>query len=195
MALLRTFSDRLNRFANPGSFALSGLGLAAVLVLLKVLETPFGVAHIKKVSGGVRILDMQGFYGADHAFATLDVLGEAGRQAYLNFLIVGDVLLPLAYGTFLALGLGLGLRGLVPNPAHPLRRLNTLPVLAVALDLLENGLILVLLTTYPERADGVATTAGVVTATKRVVLMTCLWGAAAALAGGGLANALRRFRA
>lgn len=187
-------SDRLYRISSARTLALSAAALAVILVLLKAVDTPFGVMRIKKVSGGVRIPDMQGFYEADQAYATLTALGEAGRRAYLNFLVFGDVLLPLAYGSFLIIALGLGIRGMLAGRRHGVLRLNLLPVLAVALDLLENLVLLILLARFPERVDALAAFAGTLTLAKRTVLMTCLWSGAAALAGWGVLAAWHRLR-
>lgn len=195
MTQLAKLSDRLYRITGAKSLALSFALLALTLVLLKVLNTPFGVKRIRIVSGDVKILDMQSGYTPDQAYATLEALGEAGRQAYVNFLLFGDILLPFAYGYFLIMALGMALRGILGTRPSPLRLLNALPVVPVVLDLIENAIILGMLAVWPERADGLALFASTFTVAKRGVLMLCFAGTGAGLIAWGIASVYRRTRA
>ena len=74
--------------------------------------------------------------------------GEAGRLEYRAFEFSGDLIYPVVYTLFFALGLAwLFQRGFAPH--SPMQKLNVLPVGAWLFDLFENLGIATMLSVYP----------------------------------------------
>jgi hypothetical protein len=100
---------------------------------------PLSVPWMRQLSGGRPILDMEFWYSASTVYSLFDVLGEAGRRAYLQLLWTIDLILPTLFGLFLSSAIR----------RTPFRRLNWLPFLASGFDYGENIAISLLLVRYP----------------------------------------------
>ena len=97
------------------SFSIDRLAKTRVLILLTAVfilfslvyvyvDTPVSVKRIEKLSGGVRILDLQRNYTTETAYHFLDAYGDGGRQVYQRILAV-DIFYPLLYGAFLSIAI------------------------------------------------------------------------------------------
>jgi hypothetical protein len=134
-----------------------------VLTLWLISFSPwwFSEATIK-ADHGVGTLDLQFGGSSDRARATLDQLGSAGRDAYDAFQIV-DIVFPLTYA--------LALSGLIwstwRGPARPwVLLLATVPIAGATFDYVENVLVRLALSSYPNTSDGVLTAGAAVTTIK-----------------------------
>jgi hypothetical protein len=94
--------------------------------------------------------------GAYHLF---DVLGQAGRAAYLRMLWTIDLMLPALFGLFLSSAVRRG----------PFRAWQSIPLLAAASDYAENITITILLLRYPMHEPSFAQLASVFTIAKLVL--------------------------
>lgn len=137
------------------------LVFVVLLWLISFSSFAFSEASIARAYG-TGTLDLQ--LGADAAQArdTLLRLGASGRQAYDGFQLV-DLFFPASYA--------LALSGLIWRTWQGERRAwviwpAALPVLGAALDYLENALVRVALTTFPDVSDPVLTTSTTVTTVK-----------------------------
>lgn len=137
-----------------------------VVLLWLISFSPFWFSEQSiKADYGVGTLDLQFANTVDHARATLDQLGDPGRRAYDAFQII-DLIFPASYA--------LALSGLIWTCWGGAGRrwvtyLAAVPIVGAALDYLENLLVRVALTTYPNpsRAElGV----GVTVTTAKLVL-------------------------
>ena len=126
------------------------------LVALTLINgKPFGIAQLQEITGGPTILDMTFTTSPDQVYAVLSALGDAGRAFDLTHIVPLDLVFPLTYGLFLALGISWALSRLFLE-GSPWFMLNLAPVLAAAADYCENAGVITLLLTYPARLDPVA---------------------------------------
>ncbi len=117
-------------------------------VLLVLALTCFIAANItlnlpsvKRLSGGLPILDMRIWYSDADAYRLFDALGRSGRDLYIALLWTFDLCMPILFGAFLS--------GTIRRTR--LRRMSWLPFVATAFDYAENVAISALLLRYPTR--------------------------------------------
>ena len=153
-----------------------GVTLATTLVLL------FAVFPALPIGG--EMLDVKAGYTHPEVIAEMERYGDQGRRVYAWSAATLDTLLPLVYASFLA---GVIFRF---RPTERAWRLAYLPLVAGALDLLENVQIIVMLTRYPDVSAAQVAIASLFTKSKSSALLLCL-ALAAVLA---IAAAVRRGR-
>jgi hypothetical protein len=146
-------SRAIRRIAT-GKAVLGSLVLWLVFLFL-INGRPFGLAQLEEITGGPTILDMTFTTGPESVYTVLDALGDAGRAFDLTSIVLLDLVFPLTYGLFLALGISWGLSHILPRDS-PWFLLNLAPVLAAAADYCENAGVITLLFAYPARFDPVA---------------------------------------
>ena len=122
---------------------------------------------------GGEMLDVKAGYTYPEVIAAMESYGEQGRRVYAWSSGILDTLLPLVYVSLLA---GFLYRF---RPTERLWKLAYLPLAAGALDLGENGLIIFMLTRYPDVSSHEAAAASFVTASKGYAISGCLVLAAA----------------
>jgi len=122
-------------------------------------------AEVQAAGGGALLEESVG-YGPAEARAWLDRLGEAGRSAYWRFQWL-DGVSALLMTAALALSLAFTLSRLLAG-RNPLRALVYLPAVAGGSELVENGLLLRMLSSYPAAAPVAEALAGPVTGVKLV---------------------------
>jgi len=137
-----------------------GATLATVLILV------LGVFPTLPIGG--EMLDVKAGYTYPEVIAAMESYGEQGRRVYAWSSGMLDTLLPVVYVSLLA---GLLYRF---RPAERLWKLAYLPLAAGALDLGENGLIIFMLTRYPDVSAHQAATASFVTVSKGYAISVCL---------------------
>jgi hypothetical protein len=135
-----------------------------------LLHFPLSVPYMKELAAGAPLLDMRLGYTPDAVYQLFDLLGRAGRGAYLKLLWTIDLLLPALFGLFLSSAVRRG----------ALRAWQSIPLLAAACDYCENITITILLLCYPLQAPAFARLASILTVTKLV-----LYGSGLLLAVGG----------
>jgi hypothetical protein len=94
----------------------------------------------------------------------------AGRKHYVNFRLGLDPLWALTYTAFLVTLSSVALRRGTAD-GDPRRRLNLVPLIPLAADLLENGLGIVLVSCLPTRLNWLAALMGAVSFTKWISLV------------------------
>jgi hypothetical protein len=150
-------------------------GFWAVLVVLAVhlLQFPGSVPDFNRASGGGVLLDAMPAFTPDKTYERLAAYGEPGRRNYSFRNVTVDVILPLSVLPFLVL---LIRRAIVPFSFGRATRavLLLIPVLYVALDLLENASVLALLATYPERMNPLAASLPYTTVLKRAASLLAI---------------------
>jgi len=103
-------------------------------------------------------------------YGQLDVYGEAGRQAFIDYRLVSATLWLLTLGGFLTITTSAALRYFSAADSR-LRMLNLVALLPSLFDFLENKLQIVLVLLYPQRFDGLAILAAGFTAIKWITLL------------------------
>ncbi len=140
--------DRLETWATSWRVVL----VTTVLVAITIPWLAIGPITDVEPHGG--ILDDQWGLTPTEAYDALAAMGSDGRTAYRTFLI-WDLAYPLLYAPALALIIAGGTRTLL-RTRHPLRYVIALPLVAGAMDWLENLGYLVALARFPDSQGGIA---------------------------------------
>ena len=168
------FRQVVERHATGRLLALLIFILLVAMVSVHVLDTPWSLVHLKRMTGGVSILDAQFHYSARGAHELLTALGPDGRAFYLWRILASlDVLLPALFATVLSVAMAVGFRGLV-DERSPWRLVQWLPLTAMLLDYVENALIAKLLVDFPVEHHALAAAAGWTTTAKQLAYVTCV---------------------
>lgn len=171
MNALKGLSDGIARQTTLKRVILFALVFVAILAVMEA--SPIGTGALKAASGGQGMLDMRFAYSSDTVRRMFDALGANGSLLYERLLAL-DVIFAFAFMAFQALAMSALIRR-AAAPA-PLMRLNLLPSLRCALDLIENALLMTMLAPYPSAASSgragilaIAPVASAVTSAKWIV--------------------------
>jgi hypothetical protein len=185
--------SRMKRKTISGKLVLALLLPALGIYFLMIFVT---LAHLSVLAGGQRVFDMMpAGYGLSYAGDLLESLGEEGRRYYLTRQIPLDFIYPpLFAASFCALSNWLTLR--ITRYAIFFRRIGYLPIVAGAFDYIENGLIVLMLRSYPslsptlvQWASGASLAKSAVTTLFFVLLLAgLLWALASTLLRRGRMN-------
>ena len=117
------------------------LSILAVGALLaeNLVDFPLGVQAMRRLAGGLSLLDMRPWYDPQAVSQLFTALGGNGRSAYLHLLWTVDLILPFLFAAFLREAIRGG----------RFARLSFVPVAAAVCDYAENVAITVLLLQYP----------------------------------------------
>lgn len=98
--------------------------------------------------GGIMPLDLMMFATPDKLFGMIEQYGEFGRPFYRNVELTVDIIYPIVYLFFFGLAISwLFQRGFASGSS--MRKLNIMPLGAWFFDLLENIVIVILLSIFP----------------------------------------------
>ena len=117
------------------------------------------------------LLDTRFGWDQDDARGFLSALGDEGRRLYALTLLI-DTLYALTFAVTGTLVLA-WISGRLLAPTNPLRWVVLLPVLAGALDLVENAGVLTLLAFFPSVPSVLGGALGLVTASKLILVNLC----------------------
>jgi hypothetical protein len=125
-----------------------------------------GLKRFHQVSNGGELFDVKSAADADTFYQRVDAFGEAGREEYYFRNYTTDILLPLSLTPALVFFVQRATRNW---RSRWLRRLvGILPWMYLGFDFLENGLVMHMLSAYPERLDFLAANLKVITVLKRI---------------------------
>jgi uncharacterized integral membrane protein len=137
----------------------------ALLLVFAIVLVPAAQGWVESFSKGTGFIDMLFSYSPDQVSTMIGSYGEAGRAVYLTFTSTADMLYPVVYSVFFGLLLTVLLRrGFSASSRFQL--LNLLPFGAMVFDWLENANILILLSQYPSRLEGIAQFSSICTTLK-----------------------------
>ncbi len=131
--------------------------ILAILVILFNIAMGFAFGRIEG-----EILDTRIYYTPDEAYKSISGYGDEGRSLYVQTTLLLDYLYPWIYSLLLSIVL-FRLSG-----KH---RISLLPFFILVLDYAENTAILIMLTRYPARFDLLASTAGIATFSKWLMVI------------------------
>ncbi len=111
---------------------------------------PLVQAMMQGDKGGVQPLDLMLFATPERIFGMVNEYGEYGRPFYRGVELTVDIVYPIVYLFFFGLLISwLFQRGFASN--SPMRRFNIMPLGAWFFDLLENIVIVILLSVFPSQ--------------------------------------------
>ena len=141
-----------------------------VICLIIMYTTDSGIPGIQKYDPNFRLLDMQFHYDAEVVYNTFEKIGDSGREAYQNFLLLDFVFIFCLLITMLV----------ITAKVFSYPRTRTffvwICVLRALFDILENILLLVMLNSYPLFNNHLATMCSCITTLKFVVLYAWILG-------------------
>jgi len=149
-----------------GSFIL----FAVVFAATHFLELPASSKAVSKALGGAEIFDKSPSFSSDEVYQRISHFPEAGIYLYKRFTHSIDILFPLSFFVFLLLLSKFLVQRLQANPII-IRILTALPIIWLACDMVENGVIYYLLNDFPERHNLLAGILGYLTIIKFVFLL------------------------
>lgn len=149
--MLGNLSDRFYKWAKGWLifvlFILDGFFAGFLLPLIQGL--------MQDDRGGVQPLDLMLFAPPEKIFAMIERYGEFGRPFYRNVELTVDIIYPIVYLFFFGLFISwLFQRGFSANSA--MRKYNIIPLGAWFFDLLENIIIVILLSIFPTQPAALA---------------------------------------
>ncbi len=149
--MLKNISERFYRW-NKG-------WIIFILLLLDAFFLGFLLPLIQGMMqdgrGGVQPLDLMLFAPPEKIFGMIERYGEYGRPFYRNVELTVDIVYPIVYLFFFGLLISwLFQRGFAST--SPVRKFNIIPLGAWSFDLLENIVIVILLSVYPSQPIALA---------------------------------------
>jgi hypothetical protein len=142
-----------------------------VLVVLTLLSALFPTVFFPAAGiGDDAPLDLYLSYSPDQAYEYLGGLGAEGRIAYAKMELTTDLLFPVVYSTALIVALVMATQRILP-PDSRLQYLRFFPLLIVIADWGENLSLAVMIRTFPDQFEAVATAASLFTSLKWTFLI------------------------
>jgi hypothetical protein len=145
----------------------------AVVVAVHALDFPGSVPDFSRSSGGGLLLDVKPSFSVEAIYQRLSQYGEKGRENYAFRNLTVDVLLPLAVFPALFLSMLHASKRLSTRPLVTALMLS-LPFSYVICDFVENGIVLALLASFPDRLQRLAGILPYVTVVKRTASLLAL---------------------
>jgi hypothetical protein len=165
METLTRLSNSLQKYTTR--YYIIPLVILFAILAVTMERSPIGTLRLKALSGGAGMLDMLQFgYSETTAYGVLAQIGPAGRTLYAQLLGL-DVVFAIVYMLMQSVLLTNLLRR--ANVTGHWRLLNLLPWLRSGLDLLENGALFGLLSSFPARLSALVFVASTLTQLKWLV--------------------------
>lgn len=167
--MLRKLDHIIRKVADwPGAILLVALYIVSSALIFNNGFIP----KLQALTPGRDILDNTFGYSSADVISLFDSYGEAGRQAYLSYLLIFDFAYPLLFAFASSALLGWIIISHVEN-SKALRWLYLSPFLLLPLDYIENLGLITMLLNFPTQMLGLASAVGLVT-TIKLVLVNCL---------------------
>jgi len=140
------------RVKSTGWIAIGTLGL---MLLFTILVLPSQAETSLESTGNTTSPDISLYYSPADLYQIAENYGPEGRQAYIYTRWTFDLIFPLVYVSFLALGLSWFSKQLTTH-SKIWNLVNLIPLLSGLLDYLENSATSMVMYLYPARWPGVA---------------------------------------
>lgn len=125
----------------------------SVMVLFMITVLPNQSASAKQSSGSLESPDTSFFYSPGDLLQMADDFGEEGREDYIHSRWTFDLIFPLVYISFLAVGISWFYQHQEKSPDW-VGYTNLLPILAGAFDYTENIAASLFMAQYPDLIPG-----------------------------------------
>jgi hypothetical protein len=165
--VIRKLSYSIDKFATLRVLIILGVVFVIFSVIFVYVDVPFGMQRLEKISGGVRLLDVQRNYSPEMAYNFLEAYGEQGRQVYVRIL-TADLFYPLLYSIFLSVAMTWLFRRAF-KPDNRAQLFNLLPFVVALFDYAENAGLYIMLRNYPTQMVDIATITSYISTIKQVL--------------------------
>ncbi len=143
--------------------------------LLNYTDLPFSIPALQEVSNGKTILNVLPYYDAGLAYEYISSYGQGGVDIYYRILVIDLLVLIPIYLVFMTTAMlhsgSIVFRG---GGKLLLHTLAMMPLMAAALNLIEDGTIVFLIDSYPHQYNEVATLLGFITSAKSILITVSL---------------------
>ena len=143
--------SRLSHFINKKSTTPVTIAALIIFVLFTALVLPSQANSADEYGGDSRSPDLSLFYSPTYVHDLAAEYGEAGREAYVRTRFTFDIVWPLVYTLFLSTSISWLFMRVFPRGSK-WRLMNTAPLGAMILDLLENISSSLVMLSYPNPA-------------------------------------------
>jgi len=164
-ATMNMLSGWLQRLSSGYTILIS---LTLYVIFIGVVMAPQS-EMVAKYAGDWGSPDGHLFYTPDELYQQITLWGSAGRAHYVDFRLGLDPVWALVYTAFLVTVTSVALRNTF-SPEDWRQRLNLLALLPMLADLTENLLGIILVSSFPERYDGLAWISATVSGFKWITL-------------------------
>ena len=158
----------------PRSVLIAFIAVVAVFVITHALKFPGSLAYLMEATGGQKILDMQASFSSAETYRRLEAMGEFGRRMYLRTVLTIDLVFPLAVFFFFTTLARFSRERLGLRPTLD-EMVRVMPAAYLALDFIENLIILALLWNFPERLELLGSVVGYFTRGKRIAMALAMF--------------------
>lgn len=158
----------------PRSVLIAFSAVLIVFVVTHALKFPGSLAYLMEATGGQKILDMKASFSSAETYQRLEMMGEFGRKTYLRTVLTIDLVFPLTVFAFFTMLARFTTERLLMSPALD-KALRVMPAAYLALDFIENAIILSLLWHFPERLEVLGGAVGYFTRGKRIAMMLAMF--------------------
>ncbi len=176
---MKFYLSALQSWARPRGVLIFFVAFLSIYALLNFTALPFSIPALQAAAGGKTILNVLPHYDAGEAYAHIAAYSPEAVAIYYRILLIDIVALIPVYVLFLTTGLlhagGRVFRGRAPGL---LRLMALMPSAAALLNVVEDGMIVFLIESYPQRFEALATLCGFITTTKSLLIMGSLLGVA-----------------
>jgi hypothetical protein len=164
MKVFGNISKFMQRFATKKYIIPLLIMFIIIIILMEI--SPIGKVKLKEMSGGAGMLDMQFGYSQLQVYDMLGSIGTAGRLLYMRLLGLDFI-----FAVIFMLLQSLLITALLQKAqvSHHWYKLNLLPFVKSALDILENCFILLMLFNYPTKFLVIVCISSVVTILKWII--------------------------
>ena len=142
--------------------------LLLMAVFLSVV-LPAQAANSSQEIGSDRSPDTSFYYTPEDLYQIAGEYGEDGRQAYIRIRWTFDLIFPLIYTTFLAIGISWFSQRLT-GWGESWKLLNLVPIFGGVLDFLENSATSLVMASYPVKSSILLVSASIITPLKWVLV-------------------------
>jgi len=163
--MLRTISEKIHHISLGWVALLSIL----IMVLFMIFVLPNQSERSLEVTGSSQSPDTSFFYTSEELYQMADDYGQEGRQAYIKSRWTFDLVFPLVYVSFLAVGISWFYRFLTDWKEF-WKFGNLLPILGGVFDYLENGAATWVMNIFPTRLAGLAQLTAFFSITKWILI-------------------------
>lgn len=158
----------------PRSVLIAFGAVLVVFAMTHALKFPGSLAYLMDATGGQKILDMQASFSSAETYQRLEAMGEFGRRMYLRTVLTIDLVFPLTVFVFFTALSRFSRKRLSMSPALH-KTLWVMPAAYLALDFVENAIILALLWHFPERLEFLGGAVGCFTRGKRIAMLLAMF--------------------
>ncbi len=141
----------------------------ALMIGFMVFVLPDQARKSAMETGSERSPDTSFYYTPDDLYQMAEEYGETGRKAYIHARWTFDLVFPLVYTSFLAIGISWFIQRL-PGWGEIWKWANLVPLLGGIIDLLENTAASLAFSTFPNRLHAALVSASVLTPIKWVLV-------------------------